>query len=296
MQGNGREPCVKLSVASSLMFFWPPARLSFLSPFDDPCVPCATATSNPARPRAETFPEVGRHPSVPAREDSRPLRHFSFSPPARLPYEPLQMSAPPSSASPLVRIGRRIFSVRLFIGLGVVLLSIRWLRPLPFFDPRYHGMQILALMLIACGLGLRAWGAGSAGHHTRTARIEAPRLISGGPFAYLRNPIYAGTIALSLGMAILIGDPKALLCAAFALGLLYVFIVPAEEAFLRGQFGAEYARYCDAVPRLIPRLSPWPGRREQPFEWQAARGELRILLILVLIYGGLLLVSSLLHA
>ena len=187
-----------------------------------------------------------------------------------------------------------MFSVRLFIGLGVVFLSIWWLRPLPLFDPRYWGMQILALVLIACGLGLRAWGAGSAGQHTRTAQIEAPRLISGGPFAYLRNPIYAGTIALSLGMAILIGDPWALLCAAFALGLLYVFIVPAEEAFLRGQFGDEYVGYCAAVPRLIPRLRPWPGRREQPFEWQAARGELRILLILVIIYAALVLAGSLL--
>ena len=204
------------------------------------------------------------------------------------------MSTTPPPASALVRIGRRMFSVRLFIGLGVVLLSIWWLRPLPLFHPSYRGMQILALALIACGLGLRAWGAGSAGHHTRTASIEAPRLITGGPFAYLRNPIYAGTIALGLGMAMLIGDPWALLCAAFALGLLYAFIVPAEEAFLRTQFGDEYAGYCAAVPRLIPRLRPWPGRREQPFQWRATGGELRILLILVVIYAALVLTSSLL--
>ena len=197
------------------------------------------------------------------------------------------MNTIPSPASRLVQIGRRVFSVRLFIGLGVVLLSIKWLQPLPLFDRRYWGMQILALLLVACGLGLRAWGAGSAGHHTRTARIEAPRLVTGGPFAYLRNPIYAGTITLSLGMALLIGDPWALPCAAFALGLLYVFIVPAEEAFLRTQFGAEYVRYCAAVPRLIPRLRRWPERREEPFQWQAARGELKTLLWLVLIYCAL---------
>ncbi len=197
------------------------------------------------------------------------------------------MSTIPAPESRLVQIGRRVFSVRLFIGLGVALLSIEWLRPLPLFDRRYWGMQILALLLVACGLGLRAWGSGSAGGHTRTARIEAPWLITGGPFAWLRNPIYAGTIILSLGMTLLIGDPRAFLCAILVLGLLYCFIVPAEEAFLRAQFGAEYARYCAAVPRLIPRLRPWPERREEPFDWKSARGELMTLLWLVLIYCAL---------
>lgn len=197
------------------------------------------------------------------------------------------MKEPSSFRATLERIGRRIFGVRLFIGLGVVLLSIEWLEPTPFFAPAYRGAQFAGLVLIALGWMLRAWGAGSAGRHTRGAQIEAPHLVTSGPFAYVRNPIYAGTIVLALGTVVVIGDPRALLCTILALGALYFFIVPAEEAFLRAQFGAEYTRYCEAVPRLIPRLHPWPGHREHPFQWRSVRSELMILLWLVLIYGAL---------
>src|SRR5258708_729222 len=96
-------------------------------------------------------------------------------------------------------------------------------------------------------------------------------------------------------MSMLITDPKALLFAAFAFGILYFTIVPAEEAFLLRKFGAGYLDYCEAVPRLIPRLTPWRGRTKTRFQWQAVRGEGNILLILVIIYAALLLEKYLDH-
>lgn len=197
------------------------------------------------------------------------------------------MKQPSAFLAVLERIGRRMFGVRLFVGLAAVLLSIEWLEPTPLFAPQHRGLQLAGLALIALGWMLRAWGAGSAGRHTRAATIEAPHLVTSGPFAYVRNPIYAGTIVLAVGMVLLIGDARALFCTCIALGVLYFFIVPAEEAFLRAQFGAEYLRYCEAVPRLIPRLQPWQGHRERPFQWRSVRSELMILLWLVLIYGAL---------
>jgi len=187
----------------------------------------------------------------------------------------------------LARLGRLIFGVRLFVGLGVAALSLEWLEPTPFLNSKYRLMQLLAFALIAGGLALRTWASGSAGRHTRTANIEAPELITGGPFAYVRNPIYVGTMVLALGMALLIGDKWAIVCATLTLAVLYVVIVPAEEAFLQRRFGEAYGRYCAAVPRLFPRLRPWGERCERPFQWQAARGELMIFAWLVVIYGAL---------
>ncbi|MEQ1853751.1 MAG: isoprenylcysteine carboxylmethyltransferase family protein [Chthoniobacteraceae bacterium] len=195
----------------------------------------------------------------------------------------------PNLSSWLGVIGRRMFPFRLPIGLAVTLLAARWIEPLPFLAPRHRIIQTLGLLVIGGGLALRAWGAGSAGFHTRTGRIEAPRLATAGPFAYLRNPIYLGSILLGVGMSLLIGDPVALVIAAAAFALLYFGIVPAEEQFLLGQFGDAYRRYCEAVPRFIPRLTPWDGRARTSFHWQAIKGEIGILLVLVLIYAGLLL-------
>jgi protein-S-isoprenylcysteine O-methyltransferase Ste14 len=174
------------------------------------------------------------------------------------------------------------------VGLGVSAIGIEWLSPVPFFAPGHRLIQCAALLCVAGGLALRAWASGCAGLHTRTGRIEAPRLVTDGPFAYMRNPIYAGTICLGLGMAALIGDPRAYLLAAVAFVLLYFSIVPAEEEYLSRQFGLAYARYRAAVPRFLPRVRPWPGRVKQAFHWRAVRGELGIALVVAAIYLALL--------
>jgi protein-S-isoprenylcysteine O-methyltransferase Ste14 len=196
--------------------------------------------------------------------------------------------APTPRRSFLASIGQRIFGWRLIVGLGVAAFGIEWLSPEPFFAPGHRVAQTLALFCVLAGLALRAWGSGCAGRHTRTAEIEAPQLVTGGPFAYLRNPIYAGTMCLGFGMAALIGDPRAYFLAAVAFAVLYLGIVPAEEEFLSRQFGAAYARYRAEVPRFLPRLRPWPGRVRQAFHWRAARGELGIALWVVAIYLALL--------
>ncbi len=187
------------------------------------------------------------------------------------------------------RFGAKIFPWRFGIGLGISLIGIEILKPVPLFGSHQWLAQIMSVLLILAGLALRAWGSGCAGDHTRSDSIEAFRLATGGPFAYLRNPIYAGSILVGLGMVLLIGDPWALFLAGIAFAILYFLIVPAEEAFLRKQFGHEYLRYCEAVPRLWPRLQPWPARVERAFQWRCVRGELPIVLLLPGIYFGLML-------
>jgi protein-S-isoprenylcysteine O-methyltransferase Ste14 len=202
-------------------------------------------------------------------------------------YGPAEIKQTTGSQRRLAAAGRRLFGKRLFIGLAVALIGIALLSPKPFFGPGNRVTQGIAILLVLGGLAIRAWGSGSAGTHTRSATIQAPRLVTGGPFAYVRNPIYTGTMCLGFGMALLIGDPLAFLLAAIAFAILYFSIVPAEEHFLQQQFGAEYSRYCEAVPRLIPRLVPWRGREPAPFQWRAATGELRIGLIVTAIYLAL---------
>jgi protein-S-isoprenylcysteine O-methyltransferase Ste14 len=195
--------------------------------------------------------------------------------------------APPSK--PFSALGRKIFGVRLYVGLVVAAIGLEVLTPKPFSTEGQRAIQVAAMALIVGGIGLRAWGTGCAGGHTRSEAIEAPHLVTNGPFAYTRNPIYGGTMCLGLGMALLIGDPLAPVFAGAAFAILYVVIVPAEEAFLSQRFGDEYERYKRAVPRFFPRFRAWDGRSGGSFHWRALYGEAGIALLLGLIYGALLL-------
>lgn len=193
----------------------------------------------------------------------------------------------------LSSVGRKLFPFRLVIGLVVTAVAFGWIWPTPLFSQGYWPLHTFGLLGIFTGVGMRAWGSGSAGSHTRSEIIEAPKLTTGGAFAHVRNPIYAGTVSIGIGMSLLIGDPKALFFAAVALGILYFALVPAEEEFLSERFGEEYASYRAEVPRLIPRLTPWPHRSTSRFHWPALQGELAILLLLCFIYGALVAKASL---
>ena len=185
-----------------------------------------------------------------------------------------------SEQSPTFR--QRVFGNRLWIGLAAVGVAALIVRPRALFG-EYHAIGVTSsVALIVLGLALRTWAGGCAGDHTRDATIAAPRLVTGGPFAYVRNPIYLASVVLGLGMVLLIGDPSlfALYLAVFA--FLYGAIVPAEEEFLRSKFGPAYERYCAHVPRAWPGGEPGGCRardglspRAAPYLGSAARAEPR---------------------
>jgi protein-S-isoprenylcysteine O-methyltransferase Ste14 len=86
------------------------------------------------------------------------------------------------------------------------------------------------------------------------------RLVVGGLYRYVRNPMYIAVGAIILGQAIALGQPVLLLyLAVFAVAVGF-FVHWYEEPTLRERFGAGYAEYQRAVPRWLPRRTPWrPG-------------------------------------
>jgi protein-S-isoprenylcysteine O-methyltransferase Ste14 len=85
------------------------------------------------------------------------------------------------------------------------------------------------------------------------------RLVVGGLYRHVRNPMYLAVGATIVGQALLLGRPILLLYAvAFAVVVL-VFVRGYEEPTLAQQFGAEYEEYRRAVPGWRPRLRPWRG-------------------------------------
>lgn len=81
------------------------------------------------------------------------------------------------------------------------------------------------------------------------------RLVIEGPYRHVRNPLYVTDFALILGTALLANDPFLFLLAALYAAQLALQL-PLEERELRLRFGRRYTRYCQLVPRFIPRIRP----------------------------------------
>ncbi len=90
-------------------------------------------------------------------------------------------------------------------------------------------------------------------HYDLRVEVHAGhQLIRQGPFALVRHPVYTGLAVHFIGACLATGN--LLLIAGTLLATLPAFYARArsEERLLREQFGAEYDRYVDEVPMLVP--------------------------------------------
>jgi protein-S-isoprenylcysteine O-methyltransferase Ste14 len=112
--------------------------------------------------------------------------------------------------------------------------------------------------LIAGSL-LRIWALSHGGRCTRSRRAKTPKLITRGPYCYIRHPIYVGNLLIGLGMLFLSEafSLTPLFLAFFALH--HWIIIPAEEEFLKEKLGEEFNLYCELVPKYIPLALPGRG-------------------------------------
>jgi protein-S-isoprenylcysteine O-methyltransferase Ste14 len=98
------------------------------------------------------------------------------------------------------------------------------------------------------------------------APVAAPeRLVVGGVYRYVRNPMYVAVLAAIVGQALLLGRLVLLLYAAGAWLVVAAFVRFYEEPTLTRRFGADYEAYRRAVPAWWPCLRPWdPAERDEP--------------------------------
>jgi protein-S-isoprenylcysteine O-methyltransferase Ste14 len=83
------------------------------------------------------------------------------------------------------------------------------------------------------------------------------RLVVGGLYRHVRNPMYVAVAATIIGQAALLGRPALLLYAALFMASVATFVRLYEEPVLTQRFGAEYEAYRAGVPAWWPRLHPW---------------------------------------
>jgi protein-S-isoprenylcysteine O-methyltransferase Ste14 len=83
------------------------------------------------------------------------------------------------------------------------------------------------------------------------------RLVVGGPYRYVRNPMYLALVTAIAGQALALGRLALLLYAAAVGAATAMFVRWYEEPTLSRRFGVQYDEYKRAVPGWWPRLRPW---------------------------------------
>ncbi len=106
----------------------------------------------------------------------------------------------------------------------------------------------LGIPLILAGIILAAWSV----HEVSAIMVEAPKeLITTGPYAIGRNPMYVAWSLIYVGAIFLVNTKWLLLLFSFVLAYTHYRVILREERELEEQFGNEYRAYCNKVGRYF---------------------------------------------
>ncbi len=150
----------------------------------------------------------------------------------------------------------------LVVAPGVVAGWIPWWITGWRLEPTPAVLRVLGGLLIAIGVGflLHAFARFVIeGLGTPAPVAPTERLVVGGVYRHVRNPMYLAVGATIVGQAVFFGQPALLAYAAAFGGVVFCFVRLYEEPTLAEQFGSSYERYRRAVPGWVPRLRPWRG-------------------------------------
>lgn len=169
------------------------------------------------------------------------------------------------------RTAAGVSAVFFLVGPGIVVGLIPWLltswrveEPAPYWAP----LRVLGVVLLGAGLLalIQAFARFVVEGFGTPVPVAAPdRLVVGGLYRYVRNPMYIALLAAIIGQALLLGRLGLLVYAAGVWLIAAAFVRFYEEPALVRRFGANYDAYRRAVPAWWPLLRPWrPAERDEP--------------------------------
>ena len=168
---------------------------------------------------------------------------------------------------------RKMRKVPLFA--GAILLVI-------FARPNLPGI-LIGIFLIMMGEEIRIW---AAGHLQKNETLTVT-----GPYAYVKNPLYIGSVLIATGFCILANNIYFLAGITFMFCFHYIpYKKKVEGDRLRQIFGSSYDDYDQKVPEYIPRKTPYSDRKN-PWRFSnfIENSEEGILMIVI---GGVLAILS----
>ncbi len=134
-----------------------------------------------------------------------------------------------------------------------------------FTTPVLHGLpyELLRLagyfLLVVCAIG-RMYSTAFIGG------VKNEKLITVGPYAMCRNPLYFFSLTGAAGLGLLWGEIIPTLVIFIGFLLVYIRLIGREEAFLAEKFGADFTAFKQSTPRLWPDFKRYNAPDELLFQ------------------------------
>lgn len=134
--------------------------------------------------------------------------------------------------------------------IALVWAQARWT---PAISYEFPGRTGAGWALVTAGIALALWAIAEL---TRARTSPIPRrtpsaLVTGGPFAYSRNPIYLGDALALTGWTMVVGDLFGLLAVAAFVAVIQRRFILREEAVIAAEFGAEWEAWSARTRRWL---------------------------------------------
>jgi protein-S-isoprenylcysteine O-methyltransferase Ste14 len=161
---------------------------------------------------------------------------------------------------------------------GKLLFKLRGYTPIPFalillvFSKPNIYLIIVGTLLVLVGEFIRIMSVGYSGAIERSPQIMANSLVTAGPYAHVRNPIYIGNYFWGLGFVLVFNVWMPYIIALYTLGFFvqYWLIVREEEIYLKKKFEQQYLSYKSKVHSFVPRISAHKDKSPHRFNLKDA--------------------------
>ncbi len=139
-------------------------------------------------------------------------------------------------------------------GVGVIFLPVLEYLFFPLVPDPAVGWQAAGLALFGLGLALRVWVRLALGrfYSGRLQVKSGHRVVTGGPYRFVRHPGYAGLLLEASGMVVGFSSLLGGLAWLFLLVPGFICRIRIEEKLLIDEFGDKYRQYARRTTRLVP--------------------------------------------
>lgn len=139
------------------------------------------------------------------------------------------------------------------IGTAAVLDILDVVRPMAAYP---GAVPLVGVAVAVCGFASTEWAVMAMGESWRVDvdETEPGQLVTGGPFRFVRNPIYASMVVMAFGVALMVPTVLSFAGAGLVLLGLELQVRFLEEPHLRRSHDAAWTAYAASVGRFVPGL------------------------------------------